>query len=117
MPNMRSIIFVIDDWADSDHLHKLDGPLASLMCRGRHFQTSTILSTQKLTKLSTITRCNANLAAIFAFASYQDAEHFINEYGQLASTDGTDGRENLRRLLHHGREAFVLVREFQGGGQ
>ena len=24
---------------------------------------------------------------------------FINEYAQLASTDGSDGRENLRRLL------------------
>ena len=24
-----------------------------------------------------------------------------NEYGQLASTDGQDGRENLTRLLQH----------------
>ena len=25
---------------------------------------------------------------------------FIEEYGQLASLDGEDGRENLRKLLH-----------------
>ena len=110
--DMRSIIFVIDDWADSEHLHTVNGPLASLMCRGRHFQASTILSTQKLTKLSSVSRCNANLAAVFAFASFQDADHFINEYGQLASTDGTDGRDNLRRLLHHAtkeKHSFLLV--------
>ena len=26
---------------------------------------------------------------------------FIDEYGQLASTDGRDGRDNLARLLQH----------------
>ena len=26
---------------------------------------------------------------------------FITEYGQLASTDGKDGRDNLTRLLQH----------------
>ena len=26
---------------------------------------------------------------------------FLSEYGQLASTDGKDGRDNLARLLHH----------------
>ena len=98
---MRSVIFVIDDWADSEHMHQINGPLASLMCRGRHFDASTILSTQKLAKLNTITRCTANLAAVFAFHSFQDADMFINEYAQLASADGEDGRENLRRLLAH----------------
>ena len=86
---MRSVIFVIDDWADSEHMHHANGPLASLMCRGRHFHASTILSTQKLTKLSTITRCNANLAAIFAFHSFQDANMFIEEYAWPARTGGT----------------------------
>jgi hypothetical protein len=112
LTDMRSVFFVIDDWADSEHMHQANGPLASLMCRGRHFFASTILSTQKLTKLSTITRCNANVAAIFAFASFQDAEHFINEYGQLASTDGSDGRDNLRRLLAHAtseKHSFLFV--------
>ena len=96
---MRSQIYVIDDWSDSDHLHKLDGPLASLMCRGRHMHAGVILSTQKLSKLSTVSRCNANMASVFAFHSHQDAEMFINEYGALASEEGKDGRDNLRRLL------------------
>ena len=26
---------------------------------------------------------------------------FLNEYGQLASADGRDGRDNLARLLQH----------------
>ena len=37
---------------------------------------------------------------------------FIEEYGQLASLDGEDGRENLRKLLHHAtREApsFLFI--------
>ena len=93
---------VVDDWADMDHLHKsTNSPLATLMCRGRHSAINVILSTQQLSKLSTISRCNANAAVIFAFHSHQDAEMFLNEYGQLASTDGRDGRENLARLLQH----------------
>ena len=79
----------------------MNGPLASLMCRDRHFHGPCILSTQKLTKLSTITRCNANIAAFFALHSYQDANMFLEEYAQLASQDGEDGRENLKRLLAH----------------
>ena len=109
---MRSVIFVIDDWADSEHMHQMNGPLASLMCRGRHFHASTILSTQKLTKLSTITRCNANIAAVFAFHSFQDADMFINEYAQLASEDGEDGRDNLKRLLAHAtreKHSFLFI--------
>ena len=33
---MRSVLFIIDDYADSPELHKVDGPLASLLARGRH---------------------------------------------------------------------------------
>ena len=100
--NLDQIMIVVDDWADMDHLHKsTNSPLATLMCRGRHSAINVILSTQKLSKLSTISRCNANAAVIFALHSHQDAEMFINEYGQLASTDGKDGRENLARLLQH----------------
>jgi len=60
-----------------------------------------IQSVQKLSKLSTISRCQANAIIVFAFHSYQDAEMFLNEYGALASVDGSDGRDNLARLLQH----------------
>ena len=71
-----------------------------------------ILSTQKLSELSTISRCNANIAAVFASHSHQDANMFIEEYAQLASQDGEDGRDNLRRLLLHAtreKHSFVFI--------
>ena len=33
---MRYVLFIIDDYADSPELHRVDGPLASLLSRGRH---------------------------------------------------------------------------------
>ena len=36
----------------------------------------------------------------------------INECGQLASVDGEDGRENLRKLLHHAtkeKHSFLFI--------
>ena len=99
---LRQIVIVVDDWADMDHLDKSsNSPLATLMCRGRHSAINVLLSTQKLSKLSTISRCNANAAIIVAFHSHQDADMFLQEYGQLASQDGRDGRDNLARLLQH----------------
>ena len=47
---MRSVCLIIDDYADSPELHKVDGPLASLFCRGRHLFMSVIISSQKLSK-------------------------------------------------------------------
>ena len=100
--DLDQLIIVVEDFADADFMQRnSNSPLTTLMCRGRHSAVNLILSTQKLSKLSTISRCNANAAIIFAFHSYQDAEMFLNEYGQLASTDGKDGRDNLARLLQH----------------
>ena len=37
---------------------------------------------------------------------------FIEEYAQLASNDGEDGRDNLRKLLHHAtkeKHSFLFI--------
>ena len=111
--DLRQIAIIIDDWADMDHLHRSsNSPLTTLMCRGRHSAVNVILSTQKLSKLSTISRCNANAAIIFAFHSHQDADMFLQEYGQLASSDGKDGRDNLARMLQHAtaeKHSFLFI--------
>ena len=65
-----------------------------------------------MSKINTISRCNANIAVVFAFHSFQDAEMFITEYAQLASVDGEDGRDNLRRLLAHAtrdKHSFLFI--------
>ena len=99
---LTQIAIVVDDFADSDVLQRnSNSPLTTLMCRGRHSAVNVIQSVQKMSKLSTISRCQANALIVFAFHSYQDAEMFLTEYGQLASTDGRDGRDNLARLLTH----------------
>ena len=100
--DLDQIVIVVDDFADSDVLQRnSNSPLTTLMCRGRHSAVNVIQSVQKMSKLSTISRCQANALIVFAFHSYQDADMFITEYGQLPSTDGKDGRDNLTRLLQH----------------
>ena len=47
---MRSVLFIIDDYADSAELHRVDGPLASLLSRGRHLFCSVAISSQKLSQ-------------------------------------------------------------------
>ncbi len=97
--DLEQILIIIDDWADMDHWHKnTNSPLTTLMCKGRHSAVNCIQITQKLSKLSTISRCNANCAVIFAFHSHQDAQMFIDEDGQMASSDGREGRDNGGRL-------------------
>ena len=50
MRSLFQILIVIDDFADNPHLHKRSGDSAldTLFVRGRHFQISTLVSTQKL---------------------------------------------------------------------
>ena len=54
-------MLVIDDFADSPHLHKRTGDAAldTLFVRGRHFKISTWVSTQKLQLISNAVRVNA----------------------------------------------------------
>ena len=54
MKQLYQILILIDDFADSPHLHKKTGDAAldTLFVRGRHFQISTWVSTQKLRLIS-----------------------------------------------------------------
>ena len=61
MKQLYQILVVIDDHADSPSLYKKtgDSALDTLFIRGRHFQISTIVSTQKLRLISNAVRVNS----------------------------------------------------------
>ena len=61
MKQLYQILILIDDFADSPNLHKRtgDSALDTLFVRGRHFQISTWVSTQKLRLISNAVRVNA----------------------------------------------------------
>ena len=97
---MRSVLFIIDDYADSPELHKVDGPLASLLSRGRHLFCSVAISSQKLSKISTLGRQNTNIGCFWAPVSHSEWALLVDEYSQLAaSEEEPDGRDNFKRLL------------------
>ena len=84
---MRSVLIIIDDYADSPELQKVDGPLASLFCRGRHLYMSVIISSQKLSKSSTLARQCVNIGCFWAPVSYSEWNLLVDEYAQLAATE------------------------------
>ena len=97
---MRSAIVIIDDYADSNELQKRDGPLVSLMCRGRHLFFGVALSTQKFSKIGTMGRQCVNIGCFWAPVSHSEWETIVDEYAQLAATEEEpDGRDNFKRLL------------------
>ena len=56
---LPQILTVIDDFADRpDIMHSASGVLTTLFIRGRHFGSSSWLSSQKLTAISTVARVN-----------------------------------------------------------
>ena len=97
---MRSVLFNIDDYADNPELHRVDGPMESLLSRDRHFFCSVAISFQKLNKISTLGRQNTNIGCFWAPVSQCEWALLVDEYAQLAATEEEpDGRDNFKRLL------------------
>ena len=54
------ILFIVDDFADDERLHRCHTSLASIATRGRHFGASLWVSTQKFRTLAPVIRTNLN---------------------------------------------------------
>ena len=79
------ILIVIDDFADNPHLHKRSGDSAldTLFVRGRHFQISTLVSTQKLRLVSNAVRVNSQFFCIWRLRNQLEKDSLLEELTAL----------------------------------
>ena len=85
MKRLYQILILIDDFADSPHLHKRTGDAAldTLFVRGRHFQISTWVSTQKLRLVSNAVRVNAQFFCVWRLRNQLDLDSLLEELTAL----------------------------------
>ncbi|CAE7598869.1 unnamed protein product, partial [Symbiodinium sp. CCMP2456] len=85
MKRLYQILVVIDDFADSPHLHKRTGDAAldTLFVRGRHFQITTIVSTQKLRLISNAVRVNSQFFCIWRLRNQLEKDSLLEELTAL----------------------------------
>ncbi len=84
---LMSILIIIDDFADDPRFVRQSKLLHALFVRGRHYQISTVVATQKYTALSPIIRVNAIELFVFRLRSFQDLATFLEEQGALLDKD------------------------------
>ena len=85
MKQLYQILLVIDDFADSPSLHKKtgDSALDTLFIRGRHFQISTIVSTQKLRLISNAVRVNSQFFMVWRLRNQLEKDSLLEELTAL----------------------------------
>ena len=85
MKQLYQILVVIDDHADSPALHKKTGDAAldTLFIRGRHFQISTIVSTQKLRLISNAVRVNSQFYMVWRLRNQLEKDSLLEELTAL----------------------------------
>ena len=85
MRSLFQILIVIDDFADNLHLHKRSGDsvLDTLFVRGRHFQISTLVSTQKLRLVSNAVRVNSQFFCIWRLRNQLEKDSLLEELTAL----------------------------------
>ena len=85
MRSLFQILIVIDDFADNPHLHKRSGDSAldTLFVRGRHFQISTLVSTQKLRLVSNAVRVNSQFFCIWRLRNQLEKDSLLEELTAL----------------------------------
>ena len=85
MKQLYQILVVIDDHADSPSLHKKtgDSALDTLFIRGRHFQISTIVSTQKLRLISNAVRVNSQFLMVWRLRNQLEKDSLLEELTAL----------------------------------
>ncbi|CAE7249636.1 unnamed protein product, partial [Symbiodinium sp. CCMP2456] len=85
MKRLYQILIVIDDFADSPHLHKRTGDAAldTLFVRGRHFQITTIVSTQKLRLISNAVRVNSQFFCVWRLRNQLEKDSLLEELTAL----------------------------------
>ncbi|OLP94936.1 hypothetical protein AK812_SmicGene22989 [Symbiodinium microadriaticum] len=85
MKQLYQILILIDDFADSPNLHKRtgDSALDTLFVRGRHFQISTWVSTQKLRLISNAVRVNAQFFMAWRLRNQLEKDSLLEELTAL----------------------------------
>ena len=85
MKQLYQILILVDDFADSPHLHKKTGDAAldTLFVRGRHFQISTWVSTQKLRLVSNAVRVNAQFFMVWRLQNQLEKDSLLEELTAL----------------------------------
>ncbi|CAE7463469.1 unnamed protein product [Symbiodinium microadriaticum] len=87
MKQLYQILILVDDFADSPNLHKRtgDSALDTLFVRGRHFQISTWVSTQKLCLISNAVRVNAQFFMVWRLRNQLEKDSLLEELTALVS--------------------------------
>ena len=85
MRSLYQILIVIDDEADSGYLNKKTGNsvVDTLFVRGRHFQISTLVSTQKLRLVSNAVRVNSQFFCIWRLRNQLEKDSLLEELTAL----------------------------------
>ena len=85
MRSLFQILIVINDFADNPHLHKRwgDSALDTLFVRGRHFQISTRVSTQKLRLVSNAVRVNSQFFCIWRLKNQLEKDSSLEKLTAL----------------------------------
>ena len=85
MRSLYQILVVIDDEADSGYLNKKTGTsvVDTLFVRGRHFQISTLVSTQKLRLVSNAVRVNSQFFCIWRLRNQLEKDSLLEELTAL----------------------------------
>ncbi len=87
---LYSILFIVDDMADDQKaVHKAGGVLESAYVRFRHFQISTIISTQALKLISAVIRKNLTAAFFFRVRNWSSELKLgiLDEFSALVDQD------------------------------
>ena len=86
MRSLYQILIVVDDEADSGYLNKKTGNsvIDTLFVRGRHFQISTLVSTQKLRLVSNAVRVNSQFFCVWRLRNQLEKDSLLEELTALA---------------------------------
>ena len=81
---LPQVLVIVDDFADNPHImHSSGNILTSLMIRGRHFGTSTWLSSQKLTAISLVARVNFQFMCVWRLRNAKEIAAIMEELSAL----------------------------------
>ena len=89
------ILFIVDDFADDERLHRGHTSLASIATRGRHFGASLWVSTQKFRTLAPVIRTNLNGLFVWPPSNRLERKAIIEEIS------GRYGPEEIEEMLQH----------------
>jgi hypothetical protein len=81
---LSQILLVCDDWADDPVVvHRSEGILQTLFCRGRHAGISVFCASQKLRALATIVRVNARNLLIWRLRNQKEIVALLEELSAI----------------------------------